>query len=580
MATSTETTSSTATGVLTPVLSTRLALRPGHAALCLLLMLVFVVFSYMPLPAGGLWSHVAQGEAFWTQSFTGSAAAGQQQLPLSEGVAMPLSPWLSQAILGGVFRVAGAEGLSALFALVTFAAVLMLAGTFYLQTLRKRFVAAGIVLTLALAWGLVSTLSVETFGFFCLAALLLLLVGATRWQCVEGAAAGATKHQEDQTTALPFAPWLWAAVPVLMILWANLGNSFLVGVLVVAAWAAGHLIDRVLAVGVRAALAEPHVRRRIYLAELALAATLINPYGVDRWLASVRWLPGNWGMAEGAFVPLVLWSMQGALFAGVLLAAAVLLRVSPRRLSGSTIMLFVGGAVAVAIHAPWLLWFAPVAAVLLLPHVAAATGVQPREQAEATPVIVATEDAQEQPATFQFAYTLVCGLLIWTGFALSPLATPILGGKPRAAQQVHSADVPLAVTAWLQQQPWQPKLVWAPANWADYLAYRYQMPIYAGSTLYALPLQVQNDYMLIARGDNWQALADRYAIDLIVASKADNRRLASSIRQAAGNTWQVVYEDGRAVVARRVTPATAQAAKAGDKPQPATNSAQGEGRDA
>lgn len=579
MASTTDTTHTAATGVLTPVLSTRLALRPSHAALCLLLVLVFVVLSYLPLPAGALWSHVAQGEAFWTQSFTGSAAAGQQQLPLSEGVAMPLLPWLSQAILGGVFHLAGAEGLSALFAVVTFGAVLMLAVTYYLQTRRKRFVAAGVLLTLALAWGLVSVLSVETFGFFCLAALLLTLVSASSWQCVEGATAGAFEDQEDQA-APPFAPWLWAVVPVLMVLWANLGNSFLVGVLVVAAWAVGHLIDRVAAVGLRAAIAEPHVRRRIYLAELALAATLINPYGVDRWLASVRWLPGNWGMAEGAFVPLVLWSMQGALFAGVLLAAAVLLRVSPRRLSGSTIMLFVGGAVAVAIHAPWLLWFAPVAAVLLLPHVAAATGVQPREQAEATPVIVATEDAQEQPATFQFAYTLVCGLLIWTGFALSPLATPILGGKPRAAQQVHSADVPLAVTAWLQQQPWQPKLVWAPANWADYLAYRYQMPIYAGSTLYALPLQVQNDYMLIARGDNWQALADRYAIDLIVASKADNRRLASSIRQAAGNTWQVVYEDGRAVVARRVTPATAQAAKAGDKPQPATNSAQGEGRDA
>lgn len=578
MATSTDTTSSTAPGVLTPVLSTRLALRPGHAALCLLLMLVFVVLSYMPLPAGGLWSHVAQGEAFWSQGLAASAAAGRELLPLSEGVAMPLSPWLSQAILGGVFHVAGAEGLSALFALVTFAAVLMLTATFYLQTGRKRFVAAGIVLTLALAWGLVSTFSVETFGFFCLAALLLLLVAATRWQCVEGAAAGATNHQEGQATARPFAPWLWAAVPVLMIFWANLGNSFLVGVLVVAGWAVGHLIDRILAVGLRGALAEPQVRHRIYLAELALAATLLNPYGVDRWLASVRLLPGNWGLAEGPHVPLVLWSLPGAVFTGVLLVAAVLLRVSPRSLSGSTILLFVGGAVAAAANTPWLLWFAPVAAVLLLPHIAQATGILPREEAE--PVPTAVEGEEPQATTFQFAYTLICGLLIWTGFAISPMATPILGGKPRAPQQVHSAEVPLAVTAWLQQQSWQPKLVWAPTDWADYLANRQNVPVYAGSTLYALPFQVQNDYVLIARGENWQSLADRYAIDLIVASKTANRWLASNVRRVDGNTWQLVYEDDRAVVVRRVEPAAAQATKAGEQPQPAMNNAQGEGRGA
>src|SRR5690606_37146917 len=112
-------------------------------------------------------------------ALSASAATGQELMPLSQGVAMPLSPWLSQAILGGVYHMAGAEGLSALYTLVTFGAVLMLAVTFYLQTRRKRFVAAGTLLTIALAWGLVSALSVQTFGFFCLAALLLMLVSAS-----------------------------------------------------------------------------------------------------------------------------------------------------------------------------------------------------------------------------------------------------------------------------------------------------------------------------------------------------------------------------------------------------------------
>lgn len=591
MSSTTETSHTTATGVLTPVLSTRLALRPEHAALCLLLMVVFVVLSYLPLPAGGLWNHVAVGEVFWSQGLSASAATGKELMPLSQGVAMPLSPWLSQAILGGVYHMAGAEGLSALYTLVTFGAVLMLAVTFYLQTRRKRFVAAGTLLTIALAWGLVSALSVETFGFFCLAALLLMLVSASGLQRIEKAAAGALHHQEGEVAALPHARWLWIAVPLLMVVWANLGNSFLVGVIVIAAWAIGHLIDRIRVVGMKAAFAESSVRHRFYLAELALAVTLLNPYGVDLWLASVGVLPGNWGLAQGALVPLVLRSLSGALFAGVLVLAAVLLRVSSRPLSGSTVLLFVGGALAAAVHAPWLLWFAPVAMLLVLPHVAAATGTLPREEVATEPTPAPAEGEEPQPASFQFAYTLVCGLLIWTGFALSPLASPILGGKPRAPQQVHSGDVPLAVATWLQQQDWQPSLVWAPADWADYLAYRQNAPVYAGSQLYALPFQLQNDYVLMARGENWQTLADRYAIDLIVASKTANRWLASSVRRAEGNAWQLVYEDDRTVVVRRVEPASAQTSTPTKKPttepeakseqaQPSTKNAQGEGRGA
>src|SRR5690606_32237214 len=136
-----------------------------------------------------------------------------------------------------------------------------------------------------------------------------------------------------------------------------------------------HLTDRIRVVGMKAAFAESSVRHRFYLAELALAVTLLNPYGVDLWLASVGVLPGNWGLAQGALVPLVLRSLSGALFAGVLVLAAVLLRVSPRPLCGSTVLLFAGGAMAAALHAPWLLWFAPVAALLVLPHAAQATGV-------------------------------------------------------------------------------------------------------------------------------------------------------------------------------------------------------------
>lgn len=522
--------------------------------------MAFLVFSYLPLPAGALWSHVARGEAMLSQESLLVDELTDAMLPLAEGVSLPQASWLSEVILGGAHRLAGPSGLAALFTLVSFATLLLLAAAFYLQTRRKRWVAVGTLLTLTLAWGLASALRVETFGFFCLAALLFVLVAGGRWQRVMPRAEHEAERElgvDSHNGAGGFACWLWVAIPLLTVVWANLGSSFVVGLVVLAAWAAGEIFDRARAVGLRAALAHAPLRRRVFLTELSLAVTLINPYGVDLWLASVGLLPGNSGLAGGRLVPLVFMSFSGVMLACVLLLAAAMLRLSPRSLSGSTVALFVGGAVAAAIHVPWLLWFAPVAAVLLLPHLAEAAGVLPCAAEDRDSVLAPEEAAEAKPATFQFAYTLVCGLLIWTGFALSPLATPILGGKPRSLEQLHSSEVPLAVVAWLQEQPSQLRLAWAPAEWGDYLAYQQGIPVFANALLDAMPRQVQNDYFLISRGDNWQSLADRYAIDLIVADKAQTRRLAAAVRRAEGNDWQLVYEDESVVIARRVNPTAA-----------------------
>lgn len=73
----------------------------------------------------------------------------------------------------------------------------------------------------------------------------------------------------------------------------------------------------------------------------------------------------------------------------------------------------------------------------------------------------------EPAKPMQFLFTLLSALVMWTAFALSPLAGPVLGGKPRPIDHAYSPETPHSVAKFLREQP--PKgLVWAPDDWSDW----------------------------------------------------------------------------------------------------------------
>lgn len=164
-----------------------------------------------------------------------------------------------------------------------------------------------------------------------------------------------------------------------------------------------------------------------------------------------------------------------------------------------------------------------------------------------------TDSPEESAAKpFQFAYSLAAVLVIWVAFALSPLATPLLGGKPRPLNRIYSPNTPHAIAEFLRGQ--SPKgLVWCPEEWGDWL--RWNGPagikVAVNSNASILPRIVRQDYAQVARADGaWTRTLDRYGVEYLAVDKQTQQRLADSV-QSTLESWTVVYEDESALVARR-----------------------------
>ncbi len=158
----------------------------------------------------------------------------------------------------------------------------------------------------------------------------------------------------------------------------------------------------------------------------------------------------------------------------------------------------------------------------------------------------------EPAKPMQFLFTLLSALVVWTAFALSPLAGPVLGGKPRPIDHVYSPETPHSVAKFLREQP--PKgMVWAPDDWSDWLLWDGPpgLKIAANSNASALPRMVRSDYGQVARIEgNWKRILDRYGVEYLVIDKREQPRLADAAMSQL-DAWSTAFEDERALVMRR-----------------------------
>jgi hypothetical protein len=235
--------------------------------------------------------------------------------------------------------------------------------------------------------------------------------------------------------------------------------------------------------------------------------------------------------------------------------AAILLRLSPRRLPASDVVLFVAGSILVAMNIQWASWFVALASFVLLPHLTATCDAYGWLKAKnEQPVFEAGQPAPPMA----FLFTLVSVLCVWAAFALTPASNFLLGGKPRKLDRIHSSQTPLRVAAFLNQQdqaqPSVKGLVWAPEDWGDWLALagdgRYSLAM--NSHLAALPARVLIDAAAVSRADsNWSKTLDRYGVEAIVVDKERQPRLAEAVLGPGGGDWTAVYEDANSIVLRR-----------------------------
>jgi hypothetical protein len=151
----------------------------------------------------------------------------------------------------------------------------------------------------------------------------------------------------------------------------------------------------------------------------------------------------------------------------------------------------------------------------------------------------------------KFAWSLLCLLVIWLGFAFAPVSSPILAGKQRTADRVYESRIPREVSDWLAQHE-VAGTIWAPADWTEWLRWQHgNANLFAGSAIRSFPAAVVRDYGRIFRGDGgWEGVVKNYNIRTLVIDKSRQPLLAAEVVRTNGR-WNIVEESQRALLVVR-----------------------------
>jgi hypothetical protein len=353
--------------LLQPVLSARLALRGRHLAVCLWFAVFFVYLSYVPLFHTDIWGHVHYGR--WILEHR-TLPAEDPVMPLAEGVRVIDNAWLAQVAFAAAERLGRVEGtgaaaMSVVFALTVLATHLIAARVFFRLSGSIAVALTAMSLSFLVGFSRHAIIRPEIFGGLLFATLFWLLLHVEPWR---SRLAGGEPAPAGES-AMP--RWLWAAIPLLFAVWANLHGSFAVGLIVLACHAAGRAIDVVLHTRRPwAPLADREFQRLVLLTELAVAAVLLNPYGYDLLISTARF-GGNPNLRDVLeWRPLALMHLEGIAFAVSIAVLIFAWRHSRVRVSGTDALLLVAFAASLAPAVRMIGWYAPVFAWVVTPHLA------------------------------------------------------------------------------------------------------------------------------------------------------------------------------------------------------------------
>jgi hypothetical protein len=522
---------------LNPILSERFALQRSHLLITLTFCLFFLYCNYIPIFHSDIWGHVAYGH--WILE--------HQRLPvedpfvsLAQGVPVMVTAWLGQVIFASAEQSFGAEWISNIFALALLASYLVLARLFYLQTGRPGLAVAGAVLVWIVGWSRHAIVRPEIFGSVCFALLFWLIVRADPFR---------SRDLPDNRPVSRGHRWaVWIGVPVLFTAWANLHGSFVVGFGVLGCYGLGRAIEVAMrSRNVIAVLKDRQLRRWLLLGELAIVATLLNPYGVDLLIHTFLF-PGNPNLKSVVeWYPLEMVSYEGIEIGFSWILMLVVLRHSRARMTAADVLLLIVFTLAACMRVRMVTWYAPVVMVVLMPHLADVA-----RQLKGRFSIVRAPAWWRLLAVRSFRYTLLVGLVIWMTFAFAPISHFVLGGKNRPPEHLYSGGTPREITEYLREHPPKGQIA-NPQWWGDWLVWNGPPDLNVFMTtnaVHAAPEQVWRDYLAISRGqDGLERRLDRYRVNTIIVHKELQARLTRYVRRMAG--WTIVHEDEVGLLATR-----------------------------
>lgn len=487
------------------------------AGMTLALGMIFVFLCSRPIWHTDVWGHVTYGRYIWE---TGSLPKTEPLLPMAKGMPFIDTAWLSQ-LIGYVvvsndrLQLAGLQGL---FALSITLCGALLAWRAYTQTRNGWLSLLALASFLMLGAVSLSVLRPQLAGLVCFVVLL------------------------SRLTARKPSKLDWLIIPVVFALWANLHASFLVGLGLLCCFCLGRAIDVFRRTGsFAAAIADARVKRLFLLTELAAVAVLLNPYQAGLYTEAFRF-SANENLSDlTEWHPLTLRDEQGQLFTAAAIALAVVYRLSPRRVSGWEVLSLIGLGLATMWSARMMIWWAPVAALLIAQHVGAIWRVFSQQPLVPKP----------QPTAGK--YTFVTIGLIWICFMISPLGIATIHGRHNDAGRTMSSFTPRFAAEYLVEHPPQ-GLVFNTYEWGDYLQWAgpRNLQLFVNSHAHLVPREVWKTYMqIIEQRGNWEEMLDRYGVNTMVLDLESREPLIKKLKE--DDRWQSppTERDGQVIFVRK-----------------------------
>jgi hypothetical protein len=313
---------------------------------------------------------------------------------------------------------------------------------------------------------------------------------------------------------------LWA-VPVLVAVWSNVHGTFFLGpVLIALAWIARRRT--------------PASRRLLAVGAVTLAATLANPYGLGVWgyVASISTNPAITKTVTEWAPPTVRDIAGLAFFASLAATAALFAR--RRRPIGWPVLLTLGVFVALGLQSGrGIFWWD-----LVLPSVLAPLVVPVRVDADADdPEAKDAADRRDEataPATLVVA---VAAAVLVTAVAFLPWLRSAGDGETLLG------DAPIALTAAVERVTQPGSRIFDAQRLGSWL--EWALPdrrVFVDSRIELFTPGEWRDYLNVSAGiEGWQDVLDRYAVDVVIATRSQQGTLLPRIRRDPG--WRQVYSN-------------------------------------
>lgn len=481
--------------------------------------LMIAVFASRPLWPTDLWDHINYGS--WMLGHS-EIPALEPLLVLAEGMPMVTSAWLSQIGLAALFQSQGLAGLQFVYGLLVVLPLGVVAWGGLRRTGSPAFGFVALFSCMALNWQQILVIRPQLIG------VLFFSIVVTWLLCVR------TWHRS-----------VWFLLPAMFAVWANCHGSFALGLTAMAIAGLAHAVSVTARTrSCRAGLSSQRFVRLFLVTQLCAAAALLNPNGLQAFAEVIR--VGRHPNIESMFEwsPLTLRMRQGQMAAVLGLLLVAVLRWSPRRLRLDEVCLLAFTAGMTLWSSRMINWLAPVMALTLAGHGAAAW----RE--------LRGRERSHQTVPRSGLWTVVNLGLCWLFFAFTTFGVQVVHGRPAKLERAVSPQTPVSAAEFLNSEESLPEgVAFCTAEWSGFLQsfgpadFRPMVNLH----VHVIPEEVWNHYQqLSASPAAWGSLTELYGINLAVTDKSRHERLIAEIRRDDG--WEPIFEDAQTVIFERLRP--------------------------